>query len=576
LKAVDVRAYDSTVARNAAYGMWHIRQATPRGRRLRSGLISLAPVLVLLLSPLLGQAQEHDHSQSAGSIPAEILERSLPLRTGIGTSHESVTTTSPEAQRYFDQGLSYLHSYVWIEAARSFNQALRLDPSLAMAYLGLSYAYSGLGAGAAAKTALEKAQTGAIHLTELERQRISIRDAQLEAIAKPTDSSLRASYVQAIARALSLFADDVELWLLRGNAEEPSPAGWGQRGTESSLKYYDKALSISPDNFAAHHYLTHSLENIGRIQQALAHGEAYARLAPMVAHAQHMWGHDLRRVGRIDDAIKQFEKAYELEVAYYQSENIPAEDDWHHQHNLDLLSGAYQYVGRMKSAEQMSKESFAFPALQENMALDKRGWPFFLLSRGRDQEALDAGRVLIDERWPSVRAIGHAVASQALMAMNRLAEAASEAKAAIAEAQAEPAAEPYIDPYLALLQGEFFLRTGQQDKGRGILKAVESKVRAEPGPDAWSQALFVLEMIGQLAVGSGDWQLAEYTAGQMNQHDPAYAGSHFLRGLVAEHKGDTPNAISEFKLAQQSWKEADADLPEMARIKSKLAALEGP
>jgi tetratricopeptide (TPR) repeat protein len=556
--------------------MRHIRQGIQRQRRLRAWSLSLALALVLLLSPLLGHAQEHDHSQPAGSIPPEILERPLPLRTGIGASHESVTTISPEAQRYFDQGLSYLHSYVWIEAARSFNQALRLDPNLAMAYLGLSYAYSGLGAAAAAKAALEKAEAGAGNLTELERQRISIRAAQLEAIAKPADSSLRTRYIQASERALSLSPNDVELWLLRGNAEEPSPAGWGQRGTEGSLEYYEKALAISPDNFAAHHYLTHSLENIGRIQDALAHGEAFARLAPMVAHAQHMWGHDLRRVGRIDDAIKQFEKACELEVAYYKSENIPAEYDWHHQHNLDLLSGAYQYIGRIKSAEQMSKESFAFPALQENMALDKRGWPFFLLSRARNQEALDAGRVLIDERWPSVRAIGHAMTSQALMAMGRLPEASSEAKAAIAEAQAEPAAEPYISPYLALLQGEFFLRTGQQDKGRVILKAVEGKVRAEPGPDAWSQALFVLEMIGQLAVESADWELAEYTAGQMNQHDPAYAGSHFLLALVAEHKGDIPSSIREFKLAQQAWKEADPDLPEMTQVKSKLAALEGP
>src|SRR5713226_8884810 len=81
-----------------------------------------------------------------GSIPVEILERPLPLRAGIGVAQEQVTTSSARAQAYYNQGLSYLHSYVWIDSARSFNQARRLDANLAMAYLGLSYALSGIGA----------------------------------------------------------------------------------------------------------------------------------------------------------------------------------------------------------------------------------------------------------------------------------------------------------------------------------------------------------------------------------------------------------------------------------------------
>src|SRR5262245_49018894 len=70
----------------------------------------------------------------------EIVGRPTVLRPRVGTAHESVTTRVPEAQQFYDQGLAFLHSYSWIEAGRSFNQALRLDPRLAMAQLGLSYA----------------------------------------------------------------------------------------------------------------------------------------------------------------------------------------------------------------------------------------------------------------------------------------------------------------------------------------------------------------------------------------------------------------------------------------------------
>src|SRR5262249_1317640 len=51
-----------------------------------------------------------------------------------------ITTSSPECQAYFDQGLGYFYSYVWMEAARSFETAAKHDPDCAMAWWGLSRA----------------------------------------------------------------------------------------------------------------------------------------------------------------------------------------------------------------------------------------------------------------------------------------------------------------------------------------------------------------------------------------------------------------------------------------------------
>src|SRR4029077_5952845 len=51
-----------------------------------------------------------------------------------------ISTTSLECQAFFDQGLGYLYSYVWMEAARSFETAARHDPDCAMAWWGLSRA----------------------------------------------------------------------------------------------------------------------------------------------------------------------------------------------------------------------------------------------------------------------------------------------------------------------------------------------------------------------------------------------------------------------------------------------------
>src|SRR5437764_708213 len=61
--------------------------------------------------------------------------------------HYRVSTASPECQALFDQGLGYFYSYVWMEAARSFETAAKKDPDCAMAWWGLSRALEQYGRG---------------------------------------------------------------------------------------------------------------------------------------------------------------------------------------------------------------------------------------------------------------------------------------------------------------------------------------------------------------------------------------------------------------------------------------------
>ena len=67
-------------------------------------------------------------------------EPSAPLIEGMGTHHHPVTTSSPRAQRYFDQGLIWYYAFNHDEAVCSFRRAADLDPDCAMAWWGLGYA----------------------------------------------------------------------------------------------------------------------------------------------------------------------------------------------------------------------------------------------------------------------------------------------------------------------------------------------------------------------------------------------------------------------------------------------------
>src|SRR5215831_7683803 len=155
-------------------------------------------------------------------VPSDLLVRPIDVRANVGDAHDAIEGVSPEAQRYYDQGLSYLHNYVWIEAARSFNQALRLESHLALAYVGLSVAHDELNQRAQAHDALELArrlEPSGIH----ERRHLAVRERQLAAEDAPQDQQKLALYRKELDAALIEFPADVEFWLQRGVAEAADP-----------------------------------------------------------------------------------------------------------------------------------------------------------------------------------------------------------------------------------------------------------------------------------------------------------------------------------------------------------------
>lgn len=534
----------------------------------------LWPFCVLLAVGLQPSAFGQHAAHSVPVIPQELLERPVTLRTGIGVAHDDAGTRSADAQKFYDQGLAYLHNYVWIEAARSFHQALKSDPNLALAQVGLSYAYIELNKPVQARQAIAAAQgfaakagnvaAGARGATvDHVKRHVDARALQMAAEEAPGDPSKLAAYRRSLDAAIAAFPGDVEFLLRRGIAESPDPADRGQGSVVGSIPYYERALKLSP-SFAAHHFLAHAYENSGRIKEAAAHAAAYAAAASSVPHAVHMHGHELRRLGRITEAIARFESADKLQRDYMAREKIPPEFDWHQAHNLDLLGASYAYTGQMRKAEALLKQSFDLPTNLLVQAVNKREWPQFLLARNRPAEALAAAKTLMAHPNLVVQATGHIEAGFASLAMNRPADGAAASNAALRALRSAQAGQGLAAIALEALQGEFLLRTAQREKGRSVMERAAQKWRALPGPDAWTQSLFRLEALARSARSVGDWPLAARLAQMMLEHDPNYAGTHYALALVAQHDGNTATARREFDLAVKAWANADKDLPELA------------
>jgi hypothetical protein len=61
-----------------------------------------------------------------------------PVFDGLGSYSRAVTTASPRAQRYFNQGLGFYHGFNHGAAIRAFKEAARIDPKCGMAHWGIA------------------------------------------------------------------------------------------------------------------------------------------------------------------------------------------------------------------------------------------------------------------------------------------------------------------------------------------------------------------------------------------------------------------------------------------------------
>src|SRR5688572_4412441 len=126
-----------------------------------------------------------------------------------------VSTRSPECQAFFDQGLGYFYSYVWMEAARSFETAARHDPSCAMAWWGLSRALERYGKGNQTE-ALKKAQALLPRTSHRENLLITARLQEKGLLPGAGDTEARKkAAITMLDTLLALYEDDEEGWYYR-------------------------------------------------------------------------------------------------------------------------------------------------------------------------------------------------------------------------------------------------------------------------------------------------------------------------------------------------------------------------
>ncbi len=253
-----------------------------------------------------------------------------PLLEGMGAYHYAITTSSPRAQRFFDQGLVLSYGFNHAEAERAFREAARLDPECAMCSWGIALV---LGPNINAPMDDENVPLAYVALQEALRLAPGAGEAErayIEALARryapelvedrvPLDEA----YAAAMADVAQRFPDDLNAATLHAEAlmdlhpwdfwtREGEPKPW----TPEILETLEKIIEREPDNPGANHFYIHAVEASHEPGRALPSAERLGGLAPGAGHLVHMPAHIFIRTGRYRDASEANVRAIAADDSY--------------------------------------------------------------------------------------------------------------------------------------------------------------------------------------------------------------------------------------------------------------------
>jgi tetratricopeptide (TPR) repeat protein len=289
-----------------------------------------------------------------------------PIFEGLGTYKHKITTDSPEAQRYFNQGLAFYHGFNHREAIRSFQEAARLDPNCAMAHWGIALAsgphinfpFVPPPAAELAWKELTLAQENAKRATPVERDLIEALSHRY-ADPQPEDRApLDQAYANAMRKVWQAHPNDPDVGVLFAEAmmdlspwNQWTPEGQPTPGTDEILATLDAVLKLNPNHPFANHLYIHAVEASPHPERADAAAKRMRTLQPGLAHNVHMPSHvDIRR-GRWQQAIATNLNAVEADRRYREIVGTPKGlIPLYAAHNRHMLAYAAMMTGQRELA----------------------------------------------------------------------------------------------------------------------------------------------------------------------------------------------------------------------------------
>jgi tetratricopeptide (TPR) repeat protein len=342
------------------------------------------PLLMLLLLSLWEvDVQQHEPHAPGAVKPATLM-------TGLGTLHHRIATRSVQAQRFFDQGLTFVYGFNHDEAIRSFRRAAELDPASPMPHWGIALA---LGPNInldvdpeREKAAYDEAQRALALAANAPASERAYVNALVKRYSNDPKADLKALAVQYkdamhdLTRrypndldAATLYAESLmnlhpwQLWAADGTPTE---------GTTDIVTVLEGVLRRAPMHVGANHYYIHAVEASKTPGRALPSARRLDTLVPAAGHLVHMPAHIYMRTGDYDAAVSSNAKAADVDRAYIAATRPEGVYPlMYYNHNVDFLASAAMMSGQFVKASEAADQLVAnvMPAIPEMAMIEPFG-----------------------------------------------------------------------------------------------------------------------------------------------------------------------------------------------------------
>ncbi|MBR1121403.1 hypothetical protein JQ628_07735 [Bradyrhizobium lablabi] len=228
----------------------------------------------------------------------------------LGSVHFK-TSCNEVAQRRFDRGMRYQHSFWYLNAKEVFEEAIKADPTCAMAYWGIALTLMDNPHGAIPRpnlapglAAITKAkEIGAA--TERERDYIDALMVMYTDYDKIPHVQRMRAWRDAQAKVAAKYKDDDEAQIAYAitlnTSADPNDKTYTQQTRGAAIL---EPISVRlPQHPGVTHYLIHLYDYPATAHKGLDAANRYAKIAPAAPHAQHMPSHIYTRVGYWKESI---------------------------------------------------------------------------------------------------------------------------------------------------------------------------------------------------------------------------------------------------------------------------------
>ena len=349
-------------------------------------LLTSSAMAALLLSACATSSTEAPAPAIAAEPPvaeapqdtASLAEKAgAPLFEGMGDYNRTISTSSEDANKYFDQGMVLAFGFNHAEAIRSFRAAQTLDPECAMCFWGealatgpnINVTSKGKAVMAdadriAARAAIDKAIALKANATVQEQALIDALSTRYNGDPSTPREPLDIAWAEAMGDYVEAYPQDddaaaiyAEAWMNTMPWDYWSADGEPKPETVEVIKALETTIARSPNHPLALHLYIHAVEASADPGRAEDEADRLYTLVPGSGHLVHMPAHIFWRVGRYDDAAEANVQAAKVDEDYIAQCNAqgfyPA---LYYPHNIHFLWAAASMGGQSEVALEAARK----------------------------------------------------------------------------------------------------------------------------------------------------------------------------------------------------------------------------